>query len=85
MTKQEDPRDVYEARIKDLVRQKVGREITVLFDYTTRFVQNPYYQADIDDIEVRHPGDDNDNNDGDGDGEDDDEDEDEDDDDDQDL
>lgn len=61
--KQEDPRDIHEARLKDLVRQKAGRDITVLFDYTTRFVQNPYYQADIDAIKVRDSGNYNDDDD----------------------
>lgn len=68
--KQQTPRDVHEARIKDLVRQKAGRDVSVIFDYTTRFVQNPFYQEDIDDIEVRAPNDidiENDNHDNDGD------------------
>jgi hypothetical protein len=61
--KQEGPSDVHEARLKDLVRQKSGRDVTALFDYTTRFLQNLYYQADIDDIEVRHPAADDENDD----------------------
>lgn len=57
--KQEGPRGGYEARLRELVREKAGREVHVMFDYETRFLRNPYYRVDIDDSEVRYAGDEN--------------------------